>query len=272
MKRLLLSMWCVACLSTPAERVFFPMDNGLRDVEGYAAQAALLKELGYDGMSIRPNYATDKVLRAFDEQGLVIPATYVSLSPKMTQLPEHLIKHFKALKGRDTIVWLMLLGGDASEGVSDEEVVALIKKVCTAARENGLPVALYPHVGCRTGTIKECMRLIELTGDPDLGISFTLCHFLRQNEDEQIEPTIRAIAPRLKLVQINGADNVPRSETNWDYYIKPLGEGDLDVGRVIRVLDEVGYGGPVNLQCYRVKGSARAHLTTSIEAWRQYCE
>jgi sugar phosphate isomerase/epimerase len=138
------------------------------------------------------------------------------------------------------------------------------------ASVNGLPVALYPHVGCRTSTVRECDRLRMLANRPGLGISFTLCHFLRQNEDEEMEETIRAIAPHLKLVQINGANDVPMNNTNWDELIKPLGEGNLDVGRVIRTLDAIGYTGPVNLQCYRVPPPAREHLSKSMKAWRKY--
>lgn len=226
-----------------AEMKFFANDNGLRDVPTFEAQAKLLKELGYAGICTRPNVATDKLLKAFDEQGLEVLATYVTLSAKDSELPGHVLKHFAALKGRGTIVWLMLLDGDATDG----QTVAIIRKVCAAAAENDLPVALYPHVGCRTGTIAECDRLISLAGIPHLGLSFNLCHFLRQHDNSEIESTIRKFAPRLKLVQINGADDVPQSETNWDYLIKPLGEGTLDVGRVIRVLDEVGFTGSVNL-------------------------
>ena len=71
-------------------------------------------------------------------------------------------------------------------------------------------------------------------------------------------------------MQINGANNVPVRTTDWDELIKPLGEGDLDVGRLIRTLDEIGYSGPVNLQCYRVPPPAREHLTQSMNAWRKY--
>ena len=55
----------------------------------------------------------------------------------------------------------------------------------------------------------------------------------------------------------------------WNRLIRPLGEGTFDNTKVIRVLDEIGYRGPVALQCYRVPGSDRDHLRQSMDAWRR---
>ncbi|WP_168442039.1 sulfatase-like hydrolase/transferase [Pontiella desulfatans] len=245
---------------------FFVNDNGLKDVAGFEAQAELLSELGYAGICTRPHNRTPEMLKAFDAHGLNVPATYVTLKPSDADVPEQVLKQFQALEGRDTIVWLMLLEPKAS----DEQAVSIIRKVCDASEKYKLPVVLYPHVGCRTSTIEECVRLIELAERPGLGVSFNLCHFLRQHDNSTIEASIREFAPYIKLVQINGADDVPKTESNWDYLIKPLGEGSLDVGRVIRTLEEIGYNGYVNLQCYRVNPPAAEHLKASMEAWKQY--
>jgi hypothetical protein len=34
------------------------------------------------------------------------------------------------------------------------------------------------------------------------------------------------------------------------------------------VLDEIGYEGPINLQCFHIKQPARKHLGQSIQGWR----
>jgi sugar phosphate isomerase/epimerase len=60
--------------------------------------------------------------------------------------------------------------------------------------------------------------------------------------------------------------------TDWNELIKPLGAGDFDVGRVLRTLDEIGYTGPLNLQCYRIPLPAREHLEVSMRAWLRYHE
>lgn len=254
--------------SSLAGMPFFALDNGLTDVPSYEDQAKLLKELGYAGICTRPKDSTPDLLAAFDRTGVEVLATYVTVSATSKELPGPVVKHLELLKGRGTIVWLMLTDVDAS----DEDAVAIIQKVSDAAAVYGLPVVLYPHVGCRTSTVKECDRLRKLANRPGLGISFNLCHFLRQNENDELEDTIRSIAPHLKLVQINGANSVPQSTSDWNELIKPLGQGDFDVGRVLRTLEEIGYTGPVSLQCYNIPLPAQEKLEISMKAWRNYYE
>lgn len=264
--RTLLTIVCLAVATCGAEMKIFVNDNGLKDVAGFEAQAELLSTLGYAGICTRPHGRTAEMLAAFDKHGLEVPATYVSLKPSESEIPDHVLKQFQALKGRSTIVWLMLLEPNASE----DQTVSIIQKVCDASAEYDLPVVLYPHVGCRTSTIEECIRLATLAERPGLGVSFNLCHFLRQHDNSMIEATIRKYADHIKLVQINGADDVPMTESNWDYLIKPLGKGTLDVGRIFHTLKDVGYDGYVNLQCYRVPPPAEKHLATSLQAWKKY--
>ena len=45
---------CLPRRTRAATNEFFAMDNGLRDVESIADKAALLSELGYDGVTWRP--------------------------------------------------------------------------------------------------------------------------------------------------------------------------------------------------------------------------
>ena len=74
--------------------------------------------------------------------------------------------------------------------------------------------------------------------------------------------------PRLWAVSINGADT--RDEkADWARYIQPLGQGDFDVASFVRDLRELGYRGPIGLQCYGIGGDAREHLEKSLQAWRR---
>jgi len=47
-----------------------------------------------------------------------------------------------------------------------------------------------------------------------------------------------------------------------------LGDGTFDIKRVMNLLDEIEYTGPVGLQCYNIKGNDRENLKKSIAAWR----
>ena len=80
---------------------------------------------------------------------------------------------------------------------------------------------------------------------------------------------LRKVAPHLFLVQLNGADDGDTKKMGWNRLIQPLDKGTYDNSKVIEVLDEIGYRGPVGLQCYRIQGSDRDHLAGSMEAWKR---
>jgi len=244
-------------------RAFFAFDNGLRQTEGLEEKAAMLAQLGYDGIAWRPG-RTAEMLAALDRHRLKMFATYVSLTAddEACRVPPAVVREIEALKGRDTIVWLMI-GGKSS----DEVVVEGIRRVCDVAEENGLQVALYPHNGCYTDTMAKTLELTRKADRPKLGVSFNLCHFLKQNDASELEGTLRAVADKLLLVSINGADGGETQSMGWDRLIRPLGEGSYDVGHVLRLLDRVRYTGPIGLQCYNVPGGDRDNLRQSIEAW-----
>lgn len=249
-----------------AERGFFVFDNGLTDIKSAEEQAALLEKLGYDGICTRPQHATEEFLAAMDRHGIKISASYVVLPAAGNEAPapQGIADHIGMLKGRKTIIWLALTNEKASDG----DAISVIHKVCDLAAENGLDVALYPHVGMLTSTTAACERLRKLADRPNLGVSFSLCHFLCQEDSAGLEATLRSVAPHLKLVQISGADKIPPGNPDWQRLIQPLGQGTFDMRRVLRTLDEIGYKGPVNLQCYQIKQPAHKHLAASLEAWK----
>jgi len=84
-------------------------------------------------------------------------------------------------------------------------------------------------------------------------------------------PLLQKAMPRLRAVSINGADE--RDEKpGWSRYIQPLGSGSFDVAAFLGTLHELGFEGPVGLQCYGIGGDAREHLARSMEAWRKMQE
>jgi len=248
----------MAATSLADRRQFFAFDNGLNDIAGLDEKAALLKRLGYDGIAWRPNGKTAEMLAALDKHGLKMFATYVTLLPDLEScpIPNRVRSEIEALKGRDTIVWLMINGKS-----SDEIVVPAIQRIADIAHANGLDVALYPHANCYTDTVETNARLIELAERNNVKASFNLHHFLAQHPADELESKLKAVAPTLALVSINGADIKGHA-------IKALGDGTYPVERVMRVLDEINYDGSVGLQCYNVNKPDKDHLKQSIKYWK----
>ena len=246
-----------------AKRKFFAFDNGLRQVESFEQKAALLKELGYDGIGWRIGVKPDQMIKALDQHGLKMISTYArgTVDEKNPSLDKRIFDEIELLKKHKTIIWLNLGKG---LNPTDEIAVKLINQVADAAQEAELKVVLYPHVNCYTETVEDVLRLAKKVNRPNVGMAFNLCHFLKTDSEENLEKVLKESKEHLMLVSINGADSGGK---DWKRLLQPLGEGTFDNGRVLKILDEIGYTGPVGLQCYLVKGDNKENLKASIDAW-----
>ena len=82
-----------------------------------------------------------------------------------------------------------------------------------------------------------------------------------------MERVVKKSMPHLMLVSINGADSGDTRAMGWDRLIQTLDRGTFDMGRLPRLLEAVGYAGPIGLQCYAIKGDLRENLGRSKKAW-----
>lgn len=239
-------------------------DNGLNDIGKLEDKAALLAKLGYAGIAWRPGQ-TAEMLAALDKHGLKMVATYVVLKADMNAcpVPPAVVAEIDALKGRDTVVWLAVTGKS-----DDAVVVPAVREVAAIAGRNGLKVALYPHTDFHTDTMDAALRILRKADRPNIGVCFNLCHFLKQNDEADLDKSLREAAPHLLLVSLNGADRGDTRSMGWDKLIQPLGEGSFDTAKLLQMLDGVGFKGPVTLQCFNIKLPASDHLRKSMRAWR----
>src|SRR5678816_4635250 len=139
------------------------------------------------------------------------------------------------------------------------------------AKESGAQLLLYPHQGSWIERIEDSIRVGEKVDRPNVGVMFNLCHWLRVDKSRECKALLKQALPRLWAVSINGAD-VWDENPGWDRYIQPLDRGSFDVRAFLKVLKEVGYQGPIGLQCYGIGGDAREHLSRSIAAWQKLRE
>jgi sugar phosphate isomerase/epimerase len=242
---------------------FFAMDTatggGTPD-----AQATMLKELGYAGMSCGLNHDIPVVLTALDERQLKLFAVYagVNLGADGPSYPAKLSQVIQQLKGRETIVWLTVTG-NAPE--AEDQAVKAVREVADLAKAAGLRVALYPHAGFYMARLSDAVHLARKVDRANVGVTFNLCHWLKEGRPDEMLEDIRAAAPHLFVVTINGAD---RRGTTWEQLIQPLGQGDFDVAALLKALREAGFRGPVGFQGYGIGGNARENLRRTITAWK----
>jgi sugar phosphate isomerase/epimerase len=259
---------------TPRTFPFFAlcMDTHDSRKRSLAEQAMLLKELGYDGAGHLWLDGVAERLKTLDAAGLKLFQVYVRLDiaenspqPYDPRLKEIL----PLLKDRNAQLAVLVSGGKTSDESRDPRAVELLREIADAARPYDVTIALYPHAGDWLERIEDAWRVAEKTTRDNVGVMFNLCHWLRVDESRDYTTLLKRMKPRLLAVAINGAD-VRDDQPGWSRYIQTLDRGSFDQRAFLRVLQQVGYRGPVGLQCYGLQGDAREHLSRSIVAWRAF--
>jgi sugar phosphate isomerase/epimerase len=147
-----------------------------------------------------------------------------------------------------------------SDAAGDDQGLQLISKLADECKQKGLPgVALYPHVGYWIERESDAVRLATKAARPDVGVVFNQYHWMKAEGGQALQATLKAAAPFLKLVTINGSDLEPS--------ILPLGQGAYDVLPILQTLVQLDFHGSVGLQGYSIAGDLGAKLQASHQAW-----
>ncbi len=254
-----------------ARRPFVAMHTGTGPGSP-AEQARLTLDLGFDGIAWGSDRVSE-VRAAAEVAGGDLWSAYHVLDladPEGTGI-DQLRAAMGAMAGGPGMVWLALRSSFPRDlewpvGVEERGVaLALLADLAELAEATGVELALYPHAGFWMETDGAALSLAEELDSPRVGVCFNLCHFLKVQEGADPAATLRASGSRLLAVTVNGADVEGES---WAKLIQPLGSGDHDLGGLLKVLDEVGFDGPVGLQGYGIRQPAPVHLRASMGAWR----
>jgi len=171
------------------------------------------------------------------------------------------------VKGRRVQFDLLLNGMKPSDPAVDPHAVEILRQMSELALDSGAQLLLYPHQGSWVERIEDACRVAQQVDRPNVGVMFNLCHWLRVDKQRDYRPLLKQAMPRLWAVSINGADDLD-PQPGWDRYIQPLDKGSFDLATFLRTLKELGFTGPIGLQCYGIGGDAREHLTHSMAAWK----
>lgn len=235
-------------------------------------QAALLKELGYDGAGHLWLDNVQERLKTLDTAGLKLFQITMQVSMKDGTPPydrEKLEAVLPLLKGRGVQLCLLMQGMPPSDPAGDGRGVDIVREIADLAKASGTEVLLYPHANDWMEKVSDAVRIAEKADRPNVGVMFNLCHWLKVDQEENLRPVLESALPRLRAVSINGADRAEAIHAGTGDWLQPLDKGSYDVSQVLRTLAELGYKGPVGLQCYGIGGDARDHLTRSMAAWKR---
>ena len=246
----------------------FPFDSGVgRGIWTPEQQAGTLQEFGYSGIGY--NYTNleelKKRIAAFDVAGLKIYSLYIGSNVgNINPLPAEIEDVMKLIQNRGIVIWLNMYGPkDAKKGSLDKEAVEIINKVSKMSRKYKVQVALYGHKNLYIETAEDGQRLLEKAKVKNVKNSFNLCHELMYGNENRLKEIITKCAKDLILVSINGADVKNKQ------YIQRLDQGDFDMAGLIKTLKDVGYKGPVGLQCFNVPGDQKENLRINMVKWNE---
>jgi sugar phosphate isomerase/epimerase len=273
--RLLLSLaFALAVAARAQSNSFFAfcMDTHDAKKRSLAEQASLLKELGYDGAGHLWLDHVPARLQTLDAAGLKLFQVYLRVDLASGDKPPYdarLKDILPLLKDRGAMLAVLVAGGKPSDTSRDARAVEVVREIADLARPHDVKVALYPHVNDWLERVEDALRVARQVERPNVGVMFNLCHWLKTDTESNLQPLLQAVCPHLLCVSINGSDRGAEVRAGKGRWIEPLDTGDLDLLPLLRTLKDLGYTGPIGLQCYGIPGDARDHLTRSRAAWKK---
>lgn len=261
-----------AAEAAPNPYPFFPFCIDWHDAKkrSFTEQATMLKELGYDGVGhIWLDNLADRI-KTLDDAGLRLfqITITVEVGPGKPAYDARLKDILPLIKGRHVQFDLLVNGMKPSDPSVDPHAVEILREMSDLVKDSGAQLLLYPHVGSWIERIEDSCRVAEKVDRPNVGVMFNLCHWLRVDPSRDYKPLLKRAMPRLWAISLNGADERD-DKPGWEHYIQPLGDGSFDMATFLKTLKELGYRGPIGLQCYGIGGDTREHLAKSMAAWRR---
>jgi sugar phosphate isomerase/epimerase len=252
---------------------FFPFCIDTHDAKkrNLEQQATMLKELGYDGVGHLWLDNLPERLKTLDAAGLKLfqITMTVNITPGKQAYDPRFKEVMPLLKGRGVQFLLLMNGLKPSDPAGDARAVEIVREMAQVAQGAGAQILLYPHSNDWLERIEDCVRVADKVDRPNVGVMFNLCHWLRVSKERDYRPLLVKAMPRLWAVSINGADEFD-PQPGWARYIQPLGRGSFDMFDFLKTLRQLGFTGPVGLQCYGIPGDVRDGLAESMAAWRSY--
>jgi sugar phosphate isomerase/epimerase len=264
---------CAAGLPNPfyAYCVGIGTDSQSATLAAQIQMAPMLAELGYAGMAYVGLGGSLELMPALEQHQQKLLAVYSDLvvDPGERGYDPYLKELIPKLKGHGTLVWLVPTSRKykPSSTAGDERGAALLRELADLAQPYGVKISLYPHKGCYTERMEDVVRLAKLADRPNVGVTFTFCHFLAVDEAKNLDRVLAMARPYLSMVTINGTSGY--ASGNLASWIQVLGEGSFDVGAVLKALRKLDYRGPIGIIAYGIRGDRREILRRSIEAWKK---
>ncbi len=164
-------------------------------------------------------------------------------------------------------------GGKTGDEASLQQSIDSIGRLAQMAEKYGVTLCVKAHVGAAIYNTPTTLRLMEAVTSPAFGIDMDPSHIYRAGENP-VE-ALQAVIGRVKHVHIR--DCKGRQQGPGKPEDQANGRGDIDLLGYIRVLQQSGYTGPLDLevigaknyseiQCAIIAAEARGHMQACLQA------
>jgi sugar phosphate isomerase/epimerase len=242
--------------------VFQSIISGDPNYDNFDKQVKLVKDAGFAGIEIFELDDFNQKLATIQRHNFKGSFLYAKVDLDERALDPRLLDAIVRLKGSGTIICPYIIKKDVVPHQSDKSTnkaaVQLLRKLAEAADQSGLEVAIYPHLNFYVEKTEHAMLIAKKVNRKNLGLTFNLCHWLattNEQERSELKNELKKLAPVLKMMSINGANNVLSKKANiWEDYILPLDEGSFDINELVRyVAVDLGLTIPIGIQCFNLK-------------------
>jgi len=279
-----LLMVFTTCFAQAQETLpFFPFNNGIAD-DTYNTpekQVKLLLDNGYKGTEINGLDSFYELYPELQKHGLKIRTIYfkVDLDKPSQPYDPRFEEVLSQLQGSETMFWLHVQSKNhaSSSPEADPVAIPILQRMADLAQRYGIKLMLYPHRWFWVETADDAIRVAEQVNRRNLGMAFNLCHYLSFEEEkgrgawDRLPQLAEASMPYLFAISLNGADfPAVDAKKPWNSYILPLGDGNFDTYRFLKTFTDLGFEGPVGLQCYNILTDKAEHLRQSMDTWQKF--
>lgn len=276
----LLTLLCLNCQSgktqQPAQGSVFARQNLVAwcivpfDVKnrGPVERAEMLQKLGISKLAYDWR---EKHIPSFDEEietlkkyNIDLQAFWLYTGPNPeTDKNLHIILDLLKRHQVKTQIWCMVGGIADMDKMSQQQLIEAhakpIRYIAAKAAEIGCSVGLYNHGGWY-GKPENQLQLIGYLNMPNIGIVYNFHH--AEDDVERFPQFFPRIKPHLMAVTLSGLVKGPRAK------VVPLGQGNAEQ-EMMRVMQQSGYRGPINLLNEDTAPDAEEGLTINMNGLKQ---
>jgi len=235
----------------------------------------LVKSSGFAGVELMGLKTAERFLPELKQRDLKLYSLYLPINLDTDQpYPEGLENFLKNHQGDIHYLWFHIHSQmhDRSDSAGDQKCVEVLRELSDLVKPYDVKIGIYHHVGFWAERFSDGVRVSRKVDRENVGAVFNLCHYLRKDGADNLEQELAAAFPHVMLVSINGADDGETTNMGWDRLIQPLDQGTFDIKRVLKVLKDKQYSGPIGLQGYGIKQKPEEFFPRSVHAYREALE